>query len=291
MDGEKMFSEVDTKNSEAVRQEVGRIYLATFPSQSLEFISEFFSWTEDSFNGRFDDYQAIDAKYHDLEHTLQVTLCFARLLHGYHQAKGSPELTPRAFQLGLLAILLHDTGYLKKRADCEGTGAKYTLTHVARSADFAAKLLSLHGLPPAEIRSVQNMIRCTGVNADLGSIPFQSPIERTIGCALATADLLGQMAAPDYIDKLDILFQEFEESNRFNGKKTGPGVFTSADELRRKTPLFWANYVLPKIAGDFNGLYQYLGEGKPGRTNDYIRKIESNIERLERQLNGGGVEG
>jgi hypothetical protein len=280
-----MFSEIDTKNAGAVRDEVIRLYRDSFSGAPPNFITEMFQWTEDCFSGRYGDFQAIDAKYHDLEHTLQVTLCFARLLHGYHAAHAKPTLTPRAFELGLLAILLHDTGYLKKKSDTEGTGAKYTLTHVARSAEFASKLLKEKRLHPDEIVSVQNMIRCTGVNADLKSIPFQSELERRVGCALATADLLGQMAAHDYIDKLGILFQEFEESNRYNGKASGTGLFSSADDLRQKTPQFWAKYVLPKIQTDFEGLYHFLDEPAPGGRNEYLVKIEQNMKRLQGQLN------
>ena len=92
-------------------------------------------------SGNYLDYQAIDAHYHDLEHTLQGILCMARLLRG-RQAQGQePKLTQRMFELGMLAILLHDTGYLKKRGDNEGTGAKYTLTHVDRSIQFAGELM------------------------------------------------------------------------------------------------------------------------------------------------------
>jgi len=279
-----MFREVDTKNPGAVRDEVTTIYLSLFPGASPEFVTKALQWTEDCFSGRYADYQAIDAKYHDLEHTLQVTVCYVRLLQGYKKAHVSPELTPRMFELGLLAILLHDTGYLKKKSDTEGTGAKYTLTHVARSTDFAAKLLREKGLPEEEIRSVQNMVRCTGLNAELATIPFQSDLERNMGFALATADLLGQMAAHDYIEKLNILFQEFEESNHFNGKFTGPGIYTSVDELRRRTPQFWHDYVLPKIDHDFHGLYKYLSHPFPNGANEYLDRVKSNIHRLQEQL-------
>jgi len=188
------------------------------------------------------------------------------------------------FELALLAILLHDTGYLKRRNDTQGTGAKYTLTHVSRSNDFAEKLLSEKGLAATEIRSVQNMIRCTGLNAEVATIPFTNELERNLGFALATADLLGQMAAPDYIDKLDILFQEFDESNRFSSPAQGPGIYKSADELRRKTPQFWCDYVLPKINQDFHGLYKYLNDPFPSGPNQYLDAVNSNIDRLVREL-------
>lgn len=280
---ETLYPEVDTRDIAATHEAVAEIYREAYPHGS-DVIDRAFDWAEAAFSGRYADYQAIDAKYHDLEHTLQGTLCFARLLAGYKKANAEPRLTQRMFELGIIAILLHDTGYLKKRDDTQGTGAKYTLTHVARSAEFAAVLLRNNGFKPEEIKAVQNMIRCTGVNANLAAIPFQSEIERRVGFALGTADLLGQMAADDYIDKLGILYQEFEESNRFNNRTAGPGVFTSAEDLRSKTPLFWEKYVLPKINNDFLGLYRYLASPDPDGRNEYIERIRANIERLERQL-------
>jgi hypothetical protein len=274
--------DVDTKDLPAVRRVVADIYRELFPSGQSDFVENAFQWAAEAFAGNYRDFQKIDAKYHDLEHTLQGTLAFARLLRGYHRARATPSLTQRAFELGLLAILLHDTGYLKHRSDTEGTGAKYTLVHVARSADFAAILLEEKGLTRPEIKSVQNMIRCTGLNADLGSIPFASDLERAIGFALATADLLGQMAAPDYIEKLHILYQEFEESNHYTGKPGSGGMFGSAAELRSRTPQFWEKYVRPKIDKDFRGLYRFLQE--PDGRNPYIERIEANIARLQQEL-------
>lgn len=279
-----IFQEIDTKDISAVRAEVLSIFEELFPGHDSAFARESFTWVEDCFAGRYDDYQAIDTRYHDLEHTLQVTLCYARLLQGYSSARTEPLLTPRMFELCLTAILLHDTGYLKKRDDREGTGAKYTLVHVSRSVEFAGRFLSEKGFSPGEIQTIQNMICCTGVTADLAAIPFESELEKKMGFALGTADLIGQMAAPDYIDKLPILYLEFAESNRYNRKTNGPGVFTSARDLRRNTPLFWQKYVLPKINGDFQKVYKFLSRPAPEGENTYLRRIESNMARLEAEL-------
>ena len=56
------------------------------------------------------------------------------------------------------------------------------------------------------------MIFCTGINAALDKIPFQSEAEKIVGFALGTADLLGQMAADDYVEKLPVLYAEFAEA-------------------------------------------------------------------------------
>ena len=280
-----MDPQVDTKDPAAVEREVQAVYVAMFPQAGCSFVPTALGWLKDCFGGKYKDYQASDARYHDLEHTLQGTLCMARLLHGRHQAGAKPGVNQRLFELGLLAILLHDTGYLKKKDDAGGTGAKYTLTHVTRSVQFAEQFLEEKGTPLAEIRMVQNMIRCTGVNANLSLIPFQSEMEKTVGFALGTADLLGQMAADDYVEKLPVLYSEFEESARFyEGKMSSTQSFSGANDLVRKTPDFWTKYVLPKIKNEFWGLYRFLNRPYPNGPNYYIQRVEANIEKVRRQL-------
>jgi hypothetical protein len=226
----------------------------------------------------------VDTKYHDIEHTLQGTLCLSRLLHGRHRAAAQPALTAHLFQLGIIAILLHDTGYLKKREDVEGTGAKYTATHVNRSAEFAARLLAEKGYTAADIKAVQNMIRCTGVDAMLNNIPFQSELEKIVGHALGTADLLGQMAAPDYVDKLPVLYTEFAEAARFDkGHTDFISKFGGPDDLVQRTPDFWWSFVLPRIERDFAGLYRFLNDPYPDGPNEYVRRVEANLQRIRQK--------
>ncbi len=275
---------VETRDRVAVQRRVAQNYWRMFPTGDQGFVARVFPWAMDCFEGRHPEYQAIDARYHDLEHTLQGTLCFSTLLLRRAEAGAEPKLSEETFQLGLLAILLHDTGYLKRLDDKEGTGAKYTATHVNRSCDFAERLLIAHGFTLRQVRAVQNMIRCTGLGVNIAAIPFESEEEKVTGFALGTSDLLGQMAAPDYIDKLPILYEEFAESAAFNAGRGGGGqVFASVDDLMRKTPGFWSNYVRPKIEKDFQAVYRYLVDPKSDR-NEYIELIEANLARLERRL-------
>jgi len=280
-----MSPPVVTKNPTAVEVEVQAAYLAVFPDGDKSFIPRAFGWVTQCFNGHHMDYQAVDAPYHDLEHTLQGTLCMARLLRARHNAGARPPFTRQIHELGLLAILLHDTGYLKKRTDTQGTGAKYTVTHVARSASFAAELLDEKGFSPRQIRTVQNMIHCTGLEAALDVIPFQSELERIAGFALGTADLLGQMAAEDYVDKLPILYSEFAEAAEHSKDKTHPAMnYSNATDLMRKTPVFWKECVQMKLQRDFGGLYLFLNDPYPDGPNEYIRRIETNMDRLRKRL-------
>lgn len=278
-----MFAHIDTKQPTEVEIEVQKLYQAMFPGADRYLVARAFNWATDCFTGRYKNYLPIDAKYHDFEHTLQGTLCLVRIMHNWKTAQATPDINLKMFELALLSILLHDTGYLKTQGDTDGTGAKYTLIHVNRSAEFAATLLGNNGYSKQDIQAVQNMIHCTGVSVDLKAIPFSGELERNLGFALGTADLLGQMAADDYVDKLPILYQEFEESAHYNssGRGTAVGMFSSAEDLMRKTPIFYEKFVLSKIQKDFLGLYQFLNVPYPNGTNHYLLKIEQNLKKLQ----------
>jgi len=280
-----MQAVIDTRQPTLVEAEVQSAYLAMFPKGNREYIPTIFKWAVECFVGKYKDYQAIDAHYHDFEHTLQGALCMSRLLWRHNTLELQPRLTQRIFELGMLAILMHDTGYLKKKDDTDGTGAKYTLTHVDRSIEFAGGLMSGHDFSVVDIQAVQNMIRCTGVNVKLEAIQFQDKLEQLVGFALGTADLLGQMAALDYVEKLPILYSEFAEAASYNeGKMKAGGFFSSAEDLMQKTPLFWEKYVQQKITRDFLGVYRALNNPYPDGKNLYIDAIEANIARLKRKL-------
>src|SRR5512141_590203 len=109
--GDDMKPRVATKDPTAVEVEVQRAYLGMFPDGDRLFVPRVFGWMLECFTGHYRDYQAVDARYHDFEHTLQGTLCMAHLLQGRHRAGTEPRLSQRMFELGILAILLHDTGY------------------------------------------------------------------------------------------------------------------------------------------------------------------------------------
>ena len=280
-----MFPPVSTKDPVAVEVAVQAAYATLFPGGEPQFVARVFGWATNAFNGNYADFQPVDAAYHDLEHTLQGTLCLVQLLRTRQVSGAHPPITQRLFQLGLLAVLLHDSGYLKRRDDIEGTGAKYTATHVHRSAEFAAALMTEKGFPALDILSVRNMIHCTGVDAVLGRIDFQSEAERTVGLALGTADLLGQMAADDYVEKLSALYSEFAEAAQYTKDKTSiVGMFSSAQDLLQKTPTFW-DYTKNRLTRDFGGLYRFLNDPYPFGPNHYLERIEANVERVRQLLN------
>ena len=279
-----MFPFVETKDATAVASFVVAGFERMYPGQSLVWLRTLFRDVEDLFSGRRADYAAADLRYHDLEHTLQATVCLVLLLEGRHRAGAAPALTPRHFELALSAALLHDTGYLKLRSDVAGTGAKYTYCHVLRSCAFAASYLPTLGANDREIEIVVHAINCTGPANEIHHVPFRDPMARIIGCALGTADYLGQMAAPDYPDELEILFREFNEADEFAHVPLTRRAFKSANELIERTPAFWHSIVRRKLEADFQGLYRFLAQPYPGGRNAYVEAVDQNIAEIERRI-------
>src|SRR5262245_39125093 len=114
-----MILPLTAKDPTVVEEHVQEAYLAMFPAGDRFFVPRAFGLVIECFPCHYSDYQAVDARYHDFEHTLQGTLCMARLLYARHCANPEHPLTERLFQLGIIGILLHDTGYLKKHDDTE----------------------------------------------------------------------------------------------------------------------------------------------------------------------------
>jgi hypothetical protein len=272
-----MSTSIDTKNVSAVAKATQAALRRMFPERDSPFIMRVFTDVDAMFDGRYLDYQKIDTPYHDLEHTLQVTLCCADMLAGRHEAGIEPRMNARQFELAVAAALLHDTGYLKMRADLEGTGAKYTFTHVLRSCAVASSYLPTIGVSLEELDGVLGAIRCTNPTTQIRRLHFQHPIEGIVGCAVATADYLGQMSAPNYLGELPHLFAEFEESDNFAGVPAEQRLYHSVDELIAKTPTFWRTSVLPKLDAELLGLYRFLAHPYPDGINPYIEAVNQNI--------------
>lgn len=279
-----MFPPVETKDASAVAAFVEQKFAEMYPGASMVWLKTIFRDVEILFSGRHPDYAAVDLRYHDLEHTLQATVCIVLVLEGRHHAGVEPRINARQFELGLAAVLLHDAGYLKTRSDNIGTGAKYTFCHVLRSCSFAASYLPTLGANDYEVEAVLGAINCTGPTKEISRLHFREPFERIVGCALATADYLGQMAAADYPDELEILFHEFHESDEFIHLPPSRRGFKSADELIERTPLFWKKFVQPKLESDFQALYRFLAHPYPHGPNAYLLAVEENIEKIKRRM-------
>ncbi len=278
-----MFPPVDTKNPAAVEAFVETKFAEMYPGASLVWLKTIFKDMEDLFCGRHPEYAAVDLRYHDFEHTLQATVCMTTLLEGRHHAGVEPKLNAHHFELGVASVLLHDAGYMKLRSDTKGTGAKYTFCHVLRSCSFAAAYLPTLGATDYEVEAVLGAINCTGPTKEISRLRFREPYERVLGCALATSDYLGQMAASDYPDELGILYEEFTESDDFIHLPVSRRPFKSKEELAERTPGFWKKFVLPKLESDFQAVYRFLARPYPSGANAYLDAVEKNMEIIKKR--------
>lgn len=272
-----MPSTIDTKSAIAVADATATAFAGMFQGKESRLIPRLFADVDAMFGGRYMDYRPIDTPYHDLEHTLQVTWCLVQMLEGRHHAGIDPRLNERQFELAVAAALLHDTGYLKMRADTEGTGAKYTFTHVLRSCAVASSYLPTLGVNLDELDGVLGAIRCTNSGTPIRRLHFRNPIEGLVGCAVATADYLGQMSVPNYLEELPRLFAEFNESDTFAAVPAEQRLFRTVDELIAKTPHFWRTSVQPKLDNELLGLYRFLAKPYPDGPNQYMEAVNRNI--------------
>lgn len=275
------FPEIDTKDPHVVAGRIRELLRGIDPHADFTLIDAVFEDVQLMFEGRFGDYRPINLRYHDFQHTLQASLCMAEILAGRDRARATPAFSWRHVELGMAAILLHDAGYLMTAADGGGTGAKYTYTHVLRSAAVAASQLPRHGVTRDELDVIVNAISCTGPTSDIDRLPFHSEPHILIGCCVSSADYLAQMAADDYPDELGILFEEFTASDDYLNVPADQRMFSSAEDLQQKTPGFWYHFVLPKLEKEYRGVYRYLADPFPDGENPYIKAIERNLGVIE----------
>ena len=273
---------IDTKNPAAIGSFVQGAFNKIGAQNSAPLITRLFSDVTAMFAGGHPGYQASDMLYHDYEHTLAVTVCLIKLLEGYHNAGDQPRLTIRDWELALMAVLLHDSGYLKTTDDRIGTGAKYTLTHELRGGDFVRNYLPDLGVMPAEIDDICSAIICTGPQSKLRQNIFPREEARLLASFLVTADCLAQMSAADYLDKLPILFLEFQEAYDFEQVAPADRNYRQLDELFAGTPDFWKNYVRPLLDRDARGVHRYLTTA--GQPNLYLQAVEANVAEVSRRL-------
>jgi hypothetical protein len=114
-----------------------------------------------------------------------------------------------------------------------GTDAFLTPYHVERGKLFVQ--WRFHNHPLIDPQIITNNIENTRFPVPADSDSAQGSDWPGL---VRAADLIGQLADPDYIRKLPALFQEFDETgaNKQLGNKT-------ADDLREKYPSFYWNFV------------------------------------------------
>ena len=263
------------------RSEIRTLWCRAFQVEDLGKAEDAWAALELAFAGKHPEFEAIDAPYHDLEHTLRACFCYVQLAVNNQQISEYAPLPLPIAELGLIAILFHDTGYLKNKGDAMGTGAKYAFGHVDRSQEFAEVWMLENDFNPSSIQEVRAMIQSTDFNADTQPIPFASDSHCLAGCMVGTADLLGQMASPDYISKLPLLHQEMMEALKQDQTAGVPiEIPASPQDLLLMTPGFFTDYVLPKLTGDYQGVFRLLNAPYPKGRNPYMDQIHHHLDSI-----------
>lgn len=212
-----------------VMTEVREIVRLMFPHFDFGWVMQVYQDITKLFHGDYPGYRKCNTAYHDWRHTEDCLLATVRLIHGA-QLNGC-HFSERGVSLGIIAAIMHDTGYIQKWADKEGTGAKYTLIHVERSIDFLETYFVDRGHAQKDFHFCRDCLKCTGVDVEIKQIQFESLENEIMGKILGTADLIGQMSDTNYLEKLPHLYQEFLE-----GGITG---YASELDFLEKTFNFW----------------------------------------------------
>jgi hypothetical protein len=233
----------------------------------------------DLFHGGNPGFLPCDTAFHDFDHTMQATAAVVELLAAHQKNPVIAALNERDWQIAVASVILHDTGYLKHRNDPGGSGAKYSAIHVGRSCFFAWDLLPAFGFNRDELRQIQNAICATAVSVNMDELPFREPREWLIGALVGTGDMLGQMAAEDYPERLAGLYLEFREGTQFSRfEKTSFAGYKNLLDLLRGTERFFNGYVMHMLNDEWRSVYRVLDDRRGN--NHYIERIRANISRV-----------
>ncbi len=153
-----------------------------------------------------------------------------------------------------------------------------------RSCAFAAAYLPRLGATLTEVQDILAVISCTGPRNEIGSMEFRGPVEKLIGCCIATADYLGQLAAPDYPGELRFFSTSFRSPMTSITFRPPRACSAPRRTWFSRTPGFWVHFVRPKLENDFQGMYRFLAEPYPLGPNPYITAIEQNIAEISARI-------
>jgi hypothetical protein len=277
-------NKVNVEEPQQVRDAVLALFSARYPGADLTALHRGFNDFTALFAGCYPGYLACDTLYHDMRHSLDMTLALARLVDGHDRiAADADRLGPRRAMLGVLIALLHDSGYLKRTSEAAvDNGAVFTKVHVSRSADFIAAYLPKIGFG-AEAALASRLVHFTGYEMDVDDIRVEDIRDRTMGCMVGAADLIGQMSDRMYLEKVRaFLYEEFvwgeiARERMPDGREVVR--YASADDLIIKTPGFYEYVARARIDKKLGGVDRYA-EAHFGGRSLYESEIERNMDFL-----------
>ena len=195
-----------------------------------------------------------DAPYHDVNHTIMVTMVGMEILRGKVLIEGN--VTSSAWVHFVISLLNHDIGYVRGicRADRNGhyainteyetivpppgsTDAFLTPYHVDRAKMYINERF-------ASVEELDTETICSNIERTRFPVPSEEDHQASTDFPglLRAADLIGQLADPAYFRKISALFAEFKETGQ--AAKMG---YTTAADLRAGYPKFFWDVVTPFI--------------------------------------------
>lgn len=266
-----------------VSNAVKAAFISIFPSEEFAVIERAFGDVALLYAGQYPGYHACDTDYHDLRHILDVTLAVARLLIGYEQVHNgtADQLGVERVQMGIIAALYHDIGYLRRVKDTRHKhGAEYTRTHVTRGTRFLATYLPDLG-KGSWVPRMRQLLHYTGYEK---VVRMRDEHDHMLGCLLGTGDLIAQMSDRSYLERCrDSLYMEFKIGNVPAPKSATGQPFESPAELLNQTPGFMRMTVDSRLDKLFGSVYRYA-EQFFGGENLYMIGLEKNCSFLEKLL-------
>jgi hypothetical protein len=280
---------VRVSSPEEVQAAVFAVLADVYPGAAFGGLASAFRDFQRMFRGELPGYKGCDTLYHDIQHTLDMTLAMARLIGGHERAEPpAARIGPRRAEVGLIVALFHDSGYILHQDDDVQHGAEYTQTHVSRSSRFLESYIAGIGLGDAAAAAAQ-IVHFSGYEKTPGEIELPDPKDRVVGELLGTADLMAQMADRCYLEKCrDRLFPEFVLGGlavREDGDGRTSVRYRSGIDLLRQTPGFFAEVFEKRLDGEYHRRYRYYEAWFEGE-NPYLDGIEKNLSFLEHVLDG-----
>jgi hypothetical protein len=228
-----------------------------------------------------------DALYHNVEHTMLVTLAGHDIMKG--RALLAPTL-PSDYAHLIVACLMHDIGYVRGILKGDGddgyvidaNGGKARLPRGSSDAALMPYHVDRSKLFVMDRIEASDVLDSARIARALEFTRFPAPAdvndqEDEEGLILRAADLIGQLGDPHYLRKANALYYEFEEV----GMNKQLGYASPADLVDLYSQFYWSS-VSPQI----QTAIRYLNVTSSGR--QWIANLHSNVFRAERDLSLSG---
>ena len=234
-----------------------------------------------------------DALYHDVDHTIMVSLAGQSIIEGLHLREGG--VMPRDWAHFMIAALCHDIGYVKgvcrndgnnRFATGVGDGTVYIPPdgtdimlapyHVDRAKLFVKERFGIgtlqDGTRQLDTDLIASYIEMTRFPPPADPVYKET---RSYGGLVRAADFVGQLGDPDYLRKAPALFYEFHELGL--NEKLG---YKSPNDMRKNYATFYWNSVHAYI----QEALVYLRLTESGK--QWIANMHSHVFDSEHGVNG-----